>query len=486
MALLKIENLSFSYALGNTCSLENISLEINDGEFVLLMGKSASGKSTLLRMIKKELTPNGEMTGSITCNAKNVGFVMQNTDSSFVSENVISELAFPLENKAYTNEKIALKTGELASYLNISDKLDCSIDKLSGGERAVIAIASAIIDGAELLLLDEPFSQLDPKSVSTVTALLKRLNEELGVTIILSSHSSAEVIDLSDRLVVLEEGKIISDCTITESLKNDALLPFFPAFTSLFDERPLTVKQAMKYAERLSQKPEKEQKKADKAIEVKHLTFAYGKRERDILASLDFTAYKGKINCIIGANGSGKTTLLKAMAKIKKAYSGKLTLNGSTCYMPQNVKHLFSADRVCDEVTRETAQKLGLDKLLERHPYDLSGGQAQLLAMGILLEQNTDILLLDEPTRALDCFAKKELMSLLRSLADEGKTVVIVTHDLELVGEYADYVSFLSDGVIAMTGTARQVLSSLDFYTSSIRRITRKHLENAVSVEDLV
>ncbi|MGN1202007.1 MAG: ABC transporter ATP-binding protein, partial [Eubacterium sp.] len=201
--------------------------------------------------------------------------------------------------------------------------------------------------------------------------------------------------------------------------------------------------------------------------------------------SLSFEAYKGKVLSIIGANGCGKTTLLKVIAGIKKPYSGRVKVNGKIAYMPQNPRYLFTQDTVGDEIDYETAKKFCLDSFLNHHPYDLSGGQMQKLALAILSQQDFDILLLDEPSKALDKFFKADLIDYIKALAKSGKTVIIVSHDLDFVGDVSDYVSFLSDSVITVTGSRRQVLSLLNYYTTQIRRITKAHLNSAVSTEDL-
>ena len=233
----------------------------------------------------------------------------------------------------------------------------------------------------------------------------------------------------------------------------------------------------------MNEKPVENNSISSEIVNLKSITFAYEKKGRDILDRLDFKAYDRKIHCIIGANGSGKTTLLKIIAGIKKPYSGKVKVNGRVAYLPQNPNYLFIKDTVGEEIDRKTAEEFGLGDRLDMHPYDLSGGQAQKLAMAILSKQNYDIMLLDEPSKALDVFYKKELISYLKSL---NKTIIIVSHDLDFVGDVADYVSFLSDGVITLAGERRQVLSSLSYYTTQVRRITASRLTSAVSTEDLL
>ena len=487
MALFEIENLTFSYPTSSSNALDGVSFDINDGEFTLVMGKSGSGKSTLLRLLKKEIAPVGNLSGKLDINTDSIGFVNQNPETSFVCDNVRGELAFALENLSLSNDEITVKIGETASFFNLNHLLDKKLSELSGGEKASVAIASAMISDAKVLLLDEPLSQLDPKAVVTVSSMLKRINEELGVTVIVVSHSSNEFIDFCDRLVVLENGKVICNSKPDNCKNNTDLLPFFPVCTRIFDERPLSVKSAVSLASKLEEKEFNETKfnKEDICVNLKNISFAYSKGADDILSFLNFTAYKSKINCIIGANGSGKTTLLKIIAKINKPYAGKVKLDGKCAYMPQNVKYLFTKDSVGEEINIDTAKKLGISDLLSRHPFDLSGGQAQKLAFGILLEQNADVLLLDEPTKAFDEFSKNELKSLLLELKNQGKTIIMVSHDLDFVGDVADCVSFLSDCIISTAGERRKVFSSLNFYTTSVRRITKRYLNGAVSIGDL-
>lgn len=486
MVIFKTENLSFTYPKCSVRALDDVSITINRGDFVLLMGKTGSGKSTLLKMLKKELAPFGTVTGRVEDKSAHTGFVVQNPDVSFVAENVRGELAFAPENMKMSNDEIAVKIGEVSSFFNLSDVLDKRISELSGGERASVAIASAVMIDADAVILDEPLAQLDPKATMQVINLLKRVNEELGVTVIISSHTSEGIIDFCDRLVVLEQGRVLLNGAPDELKCNEKALEYFPLYTSMFDERPLTVKASIPLAKGLEEKKHQKGMTTPPSVVLKNITFAYGKNERDILSCLSFTAYEGKIHSIIGANGSGKTTLLKVIAGIKKAYSGKVKVNGAISYLPQNPQYLFTKDTVGEEIDISTAEEFGLVDLLSHHPYDLSGGQMQKLALAIISKQSFDVLLLDEPSKGLDTFSKKSLISYLKNLAKGGKTIILVSHDLDFVGDVSDYVSFLSDSFITITGERRQVLSSLNYYTTQIRRITKSYLSCAVSAEDLV
>lgn len=480
MVLFKTENLTFTYPNSEKKALDSLNIQIDKGEFVLIMGKTGSGKSTLLRLLVPDIAPHGKADGFLYNSSKSFGYVPQNTDTSFVNEIVRGELAFALENMCLDNDTISMKIGEIASFFNLTSVLDRKISTLSGGEKATVAIASAMIRQVDALILDEPTAQLDSKSSYELVNLLKRVNDELGVAVIMSTHLSDGIIDKCDKLIVLENGSAVYQSSPSDV--TDDVLPFFPLSARLFDERPLTVKAAMQYADRLCENNCKKVNITEEMVSLKNITFSYGKNEKDVLDSLSFKAYKGKIHCIIGANGSGKTTLLKVIAGIKKAYSGRVKVKGKIAYLPQNPQYLFTKDTVGEEISMQAAEHFLLSQSLSQHPYDLSGGQQQRLALAMLSELDYDILLLDEPTKALDVFYKKELKKYLKSL---GKTIIIVTHDLDFAGDVADFVSFLSDGMITVDGERRAVFSSLDFYTTQLRRITRAQLDSAVSVEDL-
>lgn len=481
MVHFKAENLTFEYPCTSAKAIDKLSLEINKGEFVLLMGKTGSGKSTLLRLLVPEIAPTGALDGTLLNNAGRSAFVPQNIEGSFVSECVRGELAFVLENMCLDNDTISMKIGELASFFNLTNLLDRKISTLSGGEKSAVAIASAMIGSTDVLILDEPTAHLDSKAAYELVNLLKRVNDELGVTVIMSTHRSDGVIDKCDRLVVLDNGSVIFNDK--PSCPTAAVLSFYPLCARLFDEHPLTVKEAIPLAAQLSERENVPADISQEIITLKNVTVSYDKRGRDVLDRLCFKAYKNKIHCIIGANGSGKTTLLKTIAGIKKQYSGKVRVDGRVAYLPQCPHYLFTKDTVGEEIDGDTAEKFDLIPYMSTHPYDLSGGEQQRLALAMLSARQYDILLLDEPTNALDTFYKHQLVDYLKSL---DKTIIIVSHDLDFVGDVADYVSFLSDSVITADGERRQVLSSLSLYTTQLRRITSPYLSSAVSVEDLV
>ena len=341
MVLFKTENLNFTYPASSDKALEDVSLEISSGDFVLLMGKTGSGKSTLLSMLKKEISPVGKVSGRVEVNTNSVSFVCQNPELSFVSEYVRGELAFVLENSIKNRSQIAVKIGETASYFNLTDLLDSKISNLSGGEKVMVSVAAAMAGDCDALILDEPFAWLDPKASQQLIYMLKRINDELGVTVIVSTHSSQGLVDICDKILIMEQGRILFDDTADNLRFNNRALDFFPLCTKLFDERPLTVKQAISYAANLKEKEVEELSEGDTVLEIKNLTFAYEKKGRDILSNLNFKAFKGRIHAVIGANASGKTTFLKAAAGIRKAYSGRVKSFGKMAYLPQNVRYLL-------------------------------------------------------------------------------------------------------------------------------------------------
>lgn len=484
MAYIETKSLTFSYPKSNNKALNGVSVSVEKGEFVLLMGKTGSGKSTLLKLLKKEIAPFGDIQGEII--SKDCAFVIQDIDSSFVSEKVRGELVFALENKELPNDIIAVKLGEITSFFNLNDILDADISALSGGQKATVAVAAAMISAPDVLILDEPLSQLDPKASYQLVSLLQRVNSELGTTVIMSSHISDNLVSMCDKMYIMENGRITASGTAENLSKNGDLLPFFPVYTSLFDGRPLSVKDALSCDFDFKEKEINESKFTQKAVVVKNITFSYGKNQKDILDGLNLTVYKGSVHSIIGANACGKTTLLKVIAGIKKQYAGKVKVQGKIAYLPQNPRYLFTKDTVLEEAGESFAKKLCPNDYDTRHPYDLSGGEMQKLAVEILLNNDFDIILMDEPSKSLDSFSKQELKKTIKELAENGKTVVIVSHDLDFAGEISDFVSFLSDGIITITGGRRQVFSSLDFYTTQVRRITKGKLKTAVSAEDLI
>ncbi len=472
MEKITCKGVNFTYPDSDRKALDNISFTVSEGEFCLLTGESAAGKSTLLRLLKSEIAPVGELSGEIKAYGK-TGYVFQNVEESIVCDKVRSELSFGLTNMGLSGEKIELAVAEIASYFNIEKLLNSSISELSGGEKQLVNLASVMVMKPEILLLDEPCSQLDPVSAEHFLNLVKKLQTDFNITVIISEHSSEEVFDFADSLLLLDNGRLVIKAKREEAinyiLENDLKI-----------KEAIPIKYTLKGFDIKPYIPCDE--KSSEAVRVKNIWYAYNKGE-DVLKGAKFTAYKGKINAIIGANGSGKTTLLKTIAGVCKSYRGNINADGKLSMLTQNVYDLFTQERCGDEVNfGETTDFLGISEIENRHPYDISGGQAQRLAIAKLLERNADIIILDEPTRGLDALLKIRLSDLLKRLCESGKTVILASHDIEFVGAYCNYVSFLSDGIIITSQPRREFFSALSFYTTYVARKTNG---KAVSLNDL-
>lgn len=490
MPFLEVENLSFSYPKSENTVLGELEFFVNQGDFVLVMGKSGSGKSTLLKLLKKEIAPTGRRDGTIRCDADNIGFVFQNPQQSMVTDRVRSELAFRLENIGTGYKEITAKIAETSAYFNLSHLLEREIATLSGGEKQLLSLASVMIGTPDLLILDEPTAHLDPAMANNLLHIVERLNRELGVTVIMSTHTPKELLETADSVLLLDGGNMLFFGTPHDSAgflkeqKHD-MLHAMPASVRLFDDAPLSVKESLPFAKNLCEKPLVPYRQSDTALKIKDICFAYERNAPEILYDLSYKAEKGKINAIVGENGGGKSTLLKIIAGVLKPYRGKVHRKTNTSLLSQNVHYLFTKETVSKEIGMDTAQRLGITHILAMHPFDLSEGQARLAAIGMQLETGADILLMDEPTSSLDAHGKIELAKLLSSLCDEGKTIILVSHDLDFVGRYAHNVAFLCAGELSAPMPRRLFFSSLNLYTTEVRRITRGILDYAVSEEDV-
>lgn len=483
------EKLNFVYPTSSRPVLVDVDLTVSPGEFCLVIGRSGAGKSTLLKLMKKEIAPHGTLTGNIKINGS-VGYVAQNVEENIVTDKVRSELSFGLTNMGMERHAIELLVAETASYFNLSDKLDNDISTLSGGEKQLLNLASVMITKPDILVLDEPTCQLDPVSAQRFVAVVKRLNRDFGTAVVISEHLTEELLPYADSLLILEDGKVLikeKPQNAVEILKrnNNSLLGEIPLFMRLFDGAN-TVSQCREVLKNKKLPPlqtEAEELKTD--MRIKNVSFAYVKNH-DVLKSLDLKIYKGKINVILGANSSGKSTALKVAAGVLKPHHGKVKTDRKVSMLCQNPFDLFTKERCGDEVEfGKITSFLQIDDIKEQHPYDISGGQAQRLALAKVLEKNADIILLDEPTKALDYELKVRLIDVLYKLCDEGKTVVIATHDIDFAGEYGDYISFLSNGEIVATMPRREFFTSLNFYTTCMAKITNGIATGYVGEKDL-
>ena len=542
MAHFNIENLTFSYAAAKgRHSLENVSLKVEQGEFLVLCGKSGSGKSTLLRHLKTVLTPNGKRTGEILFRgvplskvsdreqAAKIGFVMQNPDDQIVTDKVWHELAFGLESLGCNQKTMRARVAEMACYFGIQDWFHRDVCNLSGGQKQLLNLASIMAMQPEVLILDEPTSQLDPIAASDFLNTVRKINRELGTTVIITEHRLEDIFPYADRAVVMDGGKVIAD----DAPRNVGKLLYeqhHPMFTAMptpvrvfygaagVGECPLTVREGRSWLSKAFPQtpqypaipaPELSEETAPSALSLKELWFRYEKDSPDILRGVRAEVPKGNLYAILGGNGAGKSTTLKAICGICKPYRGKVTLFGkpidkyknrelfSHCLamLPQDPKSLFVKKTVredLEEMTKdkalieETAATCQITSLLDSHPYDLSGGEQQRAALAKVLLTQPKLLLLDEPTKGIDSFFKETFAEILANLKKQGITIVMVSHDVEFCARYADLVSMFFDGQILTTDTPRRFFGSNSFYTTAAHRMSRHVFDMAVTAEDVI
>ena len=547
MEKIKVDNLSFSYPSSDKLALDSVSLSIPESEFVVLCGKSGCGKSTLLRHLKKSMNPYGNKFGSVCFDgeeieemndrdaASKIGYVQQNPDNQLVTDKVWHELAFGLESLGYSNSVIKRRVAEMASYFGIQTWFRKSVSELSGGQKQLLNLASVMAMQPEVLILDEPASQLDPIAARDFLSTVYRLNRELGVTIVISEHRLEEIFPLADRAIVMDEGRIIANARPSEVAiqlagngDDESAHPMYygmPPVMKLFpkelvrwqDSLPMTLREGRILMEKLFENgtltlkeagvqklaEEKEANSGKPVIKLKNLYFRYAKNADDVLRGLNLEIEEGKLHCLLGGNGSGKSTTLKAICEIIKPQSGKVKIadNCRAAMVPQNPQALFTEISCEEEVlegmcyqkleiedkvqrTEEMLKLMEIEHLRKANPYDLSGGEQQRLALAKVMVSNPDILLLDEPTKGLDPFFKQTLGRILRSLCKENKTIFMVSHDIEFCAEFGDRCSMFFDGEIATSGSAKEFFSGNNFYTTVENKLTRKWCEGIITGEE--
>lgn len=540
MEILTLKNLSFSYPESDRKAIENISLSVREGEFIVICGRSGCGKTTLLRLLKNELAPVGKREGEILfrgqhaedidvkTSAGSIGFVAQNPESQTVTDKVWHELAFGMENLGYDADEMRLRAGELANYFGINGWLHSDTATLSGGQKQLLALASVMALSPKILLLDEPTSQLDPIAASGFINTLQKINRELGMTVIISEHRLEEVFPIADRVVVMDEGKIVCSDEpekVCGTLAKSPISAGFPSAARIFSgldgkgKCPLTVREGREFLSSFEKKslPVEEEKPSDEvAFSMKNVWQRYERNSPDILKGADIEVRRGEIFSLLGGNGSGKTTLISVIAGIEKAYRGKITVlgknikkygaelhRGTVAMLPQDVSTVFIKNTVRDDLfdicravgcSKDEAGKkiaaicgeLSITEVLSRHPYDLSGGEGQRAALAKILLTEPKILLLDEPTKGIDAFAKQTLMAILSRLSEGGVTVFIVTHDTEFAAEISDRCAMLFDGKVISPSCPQRFFGKNNFYTTSASRISRGIFENTVTAGQVI
>lgn len=539
MAILTIQNVSFCYPDEAQPALQSIDLEIEEGEFVVLIGQSGCGKSTLLKQLKREIAPHGQLTGDILYReqhisalpareaASEIGYVLQNPENQIVTDQVWHELAFGLENLGLDTLTIRRRVAEMANFFGIQTWFRSGTVGLSGGQKQLLNLASVMVMQPKVLLLDEPTSQLDPIAATEFIAMLRKLNEELGLTIVMIEHRLEEVLPIADRVIVMEQGTVLYDdkpSTLLDNLPNNhAMVHALPTAMRLFHQldghgvAPLTIRQGRRWLleqefDKVSLPDLKIVEQGELLLEAKDIAFRYDKNGQDILQNFELQVFAGQFVSIIGGNGTGKSTALKVLAGLLKPYRGQVFVKGKKlsklshhelyrewlAVLPQNPSVLFVEKLVRLELqtmaetvgathdVASTIELFGLQDLLERHPYDLSGGEQQKLALAKLLLLKPRILLLDEPTKGLDAHAKIALSKTLQALQQQGVAIVMVTHDIEFSAQYSDLCALFFDGQIVSSGSPRVFYSSNHFYTTAAHRMSKHILDDAITCEDVV
>ena len=557
MEILRVDGLKFSYPNQLKKALNNINFSIDEGDFVLICGESGCGKSTLLRHLKPELSPHGQVSGDIYYYsqkindysskqlASEIGYVLQNPDSQIVTDKVWHELAFGLENMGLDTQTIRLRVAEMASFFGIQGWFRKNVNDLSGGQKQLLNLASIMAMQPKILILDEPTSQLDPIAAKDFIDTLVRINKELSTTIIMTEHNLEDIYSVCDKVIVMEDGKVICNDTnykvvdILSGDKNHKMFKSLPTPSKIYNQlneylegankSPLTVKDCRQWLNdsmdevTITKLDDTEteinidEKDREIAIELKDVYFQYNKISEPTIRDLSFKVYKGEIYSILGGNGTGKSTTLSLVARQRKPQRGKIFINNieikkynnkslyenNLALLPQNPQSLFVFETVkedleevlilqnkdreyIDKEVKRVSKLLDIEHLLEHHPYDLSGGELQKAGMAKVMLLNPKIILLDEPTKGLDAYCKEEIGKMLMKLRDMGVTIVVVSHDIEFSARYSDRCAMFFDGSIVSEGTPREFFLGNNFYTTVSNRIARNIFEDTLIYEDVV
>lgn len=576
MALFEIINLTFTYPDQEKPALTDLNFSLKQGEFLVVCGKSGCGKSTLLRHFKTAMAPYGERKGQILFEGREldavsvreqgarIGYVLQSPDNQLVTDKVWHELAFGLENLGYETGTIRLRVAEMASFFGIQTWFEKNVEELSGGQKQLLNLAAVMAMQPDLLVLDEPTSQLDPLAAGDFLATLRKINAELGTTILLIEHRLEEVLAYADRVLVMENGGILALDTpekLPSLIRENDMFQAMPVPMRIFEElsgegdSPVTVREGREWlegwreqqktsvsnqknrtegVEKWSDTPvsrniepqndskpsffgglreriftKEETRQSQPVLEARDVWFRYEKELPDVVRDLNLKVQKGELYCLLGGNGTGKSTTLRLLGRIRKPYRGKLFLNGKELgtyregelygkllgILPQNPQSLFVKDTVEKDLRemsgdtgrlRDVIEKTEIGHLLGSHPYDLSGGEQQRAALAKVLLLDPEIILLDEPTKGLDGFYKKKLAQILKGLTAEGKTILMVSHDIEFCAEYGDTCALFFHGSVVTSAPAREFFAGNSFYTTAANRMARKWYPDAVTAKDVI
>jgi energy-coupling factor transport system ATP-binding protein len=529
--MITFEHVTYTYPEAARPAVRDVNLHLPEGMFSLIIGPSGAGKSTLLRCING-LVPHfsgGALQGSVDVNGLDpvratpqvishyVGFVFQDPEAQFVMDQVEDEIAFALENAAMPRQEMRVRVEEALDLLDLAALRDRRLDTLSGGERQRVAIAAALALHPQVLVLDEPTSQLDPKSAEDVLHSLARLNSDLGLTIVLVEHRLERVLPFTDHLVCLSDtGTVVASGPPRDVLHDVELAPPLVRLGRALDwtPLPLTVKEGRRFSRTIaSQRTGPGDRRRGKSrssgqqstklgvepyLQARDVKVAYN--GRPVLRGVDLDVRPGEIVVLMGRNGSGKTTMLKCIVGLLRPQQGRVNVAGQQVtdrdvaeicrqvgYLPQDPNDLLFADTVLDELyvtlrnhrlgadppvdPQALLRQLGLGGKENAYPRDLSAGERQRVALGAITVTRPGALLLDEPTRGLDYAGKHALVDLLRGWCFDGMAVLLVTHDVELAAAAADRVVLISQGEIIASGDPAHVLGASPLFAPQVARL---------------
>lgn len=532
MKLLEVKNFSFSYKNDTQKILDGVSFEADEGELILVCGATASGKTTLLKSLKPELAPYGKKEGTVLLygeelssidrrkTVSDIGYVMQRPENQTVTDRIRSELAFCGESLGLPVSVIQRQTAEAAAYFGFEHMLDEKTSVLSGGQRQLLNLASVMAVNPRLVILDEPTAQLDPIAAGDFIRTLFRITRELSVTVIIAEHRFEELLPLADKVLMLESGGTSFFGKPEEAAEklseSEFLSPSLPCGLRIYKEfeglkkmtkPPLTLGESRSMLSEYFNNEKKnlsheKRKLSDKiAVKLKDIRFTYDSRKPDVISEASLSVRQGEVFSILGSNGSGKSTLLSVITGIRSPYLGKIEINGKPlkkykkgelfrdmlAVLPQDVQSTFLTDSVGEELDfTDNTDIYDFRSFYGMHPYDLSGGQQQLLGIKKLLRQNPEIILLDEPTKGLDGSWRKKTADVILQMRDKGKTIIIVTHDTELAAVCSDRCGIFFDGKITSCGIPEEVFGDSLFYTTNAAKLSRGIFNGTVSSEALL
>ena len=466
---IEVRGLRFAYPGAEAPVFEELDWCVPQGAFALLVGGTGSGKSTLLSLLKPEISPTGECSGElrvlgesvadmdVRVSAERVGYVFQDPENQIVCETVWHEMAFGLENLGMSRDEMRRRVAETSYFFGLEDWLHRDTDTLSGGRKQLLSLAAVLALRPRVLLLDEPTSQLDPVAEKSFLHALFRVNRELGCTVVVATHQPRPMLEYATCAYRIEGGRV---CEVADIASLGHREELFSGEVPGWGASRRAKNGVFSSAGGCRMLPKMH---AGSATTLAGSWFRYDRASGWVLRGLDAAFSAGAVHAIVGGNGCGKSTMLSVLAKTVKLQRGHMERGAaSAALLPQNPKALLVAETVRDELmewastcgydeakARERAASLGLSDLDGRHPYDLSGGQRQLLALAKLLLIGPELLLLDEPTKGLDLASRRIIARALRDHAEAGGTVIMATHDLDFAEQVADDIAMMFDGEIA-------------------------------------